>query len=65
MRLICENFAMLIKSAECEGKRLIFRDFDDVVYYTDEYFHENIAMAKLSDLVFDGYIRVKALHVKE
>ena len=63
MRIIYGNFAIAIKFAKCEGKRLVFEDLDGVSYYTDDYFADNIALCQLNDLVINGHIRVKELKV--
>ena len=67
MRVRCRdgNYAIEIKYAEVDGKRLLFKDFDNVWYYTNNFFHENIAEAKLSDLTIDGFVVVDVLNVKD
>ena len=67
MRVLCENdyYAISVEHAKINGKRLLFVTYSGARYFTDEYFHENIALAKLSDLVTNGYINVKELHVLE
>ena len=54
-----------IEYAKCDGKQLVFVTSTNVCYRTDDYFHENIAYSKLSDLVVDGYIIVDKLYLKE
>lgn len=63
MRIIYEDFALEIKCAWREGKRLILKDLDNVSYYTDDYYADNIAHCALSDLVVNGYLRVKGLRI--
>ena len=63
MRVICGNCVREIKWAEHNGKQLVLKDFDNVCYYTDDYYHENIALCALNDLAVNGYIRVKTLHL--
>lgn len=63
MRIIYEDFALGIKCAWRDKKRLIFKDLDDVRYCTEDYFAENIALGVLNDLVVNGYIRVKNLKI--
>ena len=67
MRVRCkdDNYVIAIKYAEVDGKRLLLKDFDNVWYYTNDFFHENIAEAKLSDLTIDGFVVVNTLHVKD
>lgn len=54
-----------IAYAKCDGSRLVFITSTDVCYQTDDYYHENIAYAKLSDLVLHGYIIVDRLYLKQ
>lgn len=65
MRVLCENdkYAISVEHAKIDGKRLVFITYSGARYFTDEYFHENIAFAKLNDLVVNGYIMVKELHI--
>lgn len=65
MRVLCENdnYAISVEHAKINGKRLLFITYSGERYFTDEYFHENIAFAKLNDLVVNGYIMVKELHI--
>lgn len=63
MRILYGDFAIAIKIAQCECKRLIFEDLDGVRYYTDDYFSDNIAYCRLNDLVVNGYIRVENLKI--
>ena len=65
MRIIYEDRIIAIKLAERVDKRLIFKDLDNVYYYTDDYYAENIAQCMLNDLLVNGYIRVKELLIKE
>lgn len=62
MRIMYGDHAVVIKSAERLGKKLMFRDYDDAYYETNEYYAENIAHCKLNDLVVNGYIRVRELY---
>jgi hypothetical protein len=62
MRVICEDFAIGIEWVRRNGKRLIFKAVDGSYYCTDDYFAENIAYCRLSDLVMDGYLKVKVLN---
>lgn len=61
MRVLCGDFAVEIVLAKCEGKRLSLKTFNGITLYTDDYYHENIALSALNDLVVDGYIRVNTL----
>lgn len=67
MRVLCMNkkCAIEIAYAKCDGKQLVFVTSTDVCYRTDDYYHENIAYSKLSDLVIHGYIVVEKLYLKE
>ena len=64
MRVLCGDFVVEVVLAKCEGKRLSFKTFNGITLYTDDYYHENIALGALSDLAFNGYIRVSALKEK-
>lgn len=57
--------AVEVEYAKCDGKQLVFITSTNVGYRTDDYYHENIAYSKLSDLVVDGYIMVDKLYLKE
>lgn len=57
--------AIGIEFAKCDGKQLVFITSANVCYRTDDYYHENIAYSKLSDLVIHGYIVVEKLYLKE
>ena len=57
--------AVEVAYAKCDGKRLVFITSENVGYQTEDYYHENIAYSKLSDLVVDGYIMVEKLYLKE
>lgn len=57
--------AVEVNYAKCDGKRLVFITSASVGYQTDEYYHENIAYSKLSDLVVHGYIIVDKLYLKK
>lgn len=63
MRVLYGDFAIEIKCAWRENKRLIFKDLDGVAYFTNDYFADNIALCALNDLVVNGYLRVKEMHV--
>lgn len=62
MRVMCEDFAIGIEWVRRDGKRLTFKAVDGSHYYTDDYYHENIAYCRLSDLVMDGYLKVRTLN---
>lgn len=62
MRVICEDFAIGIEWVRLNGKCLTFKAVDGSYYCTDNYFSENIAYCRLSDLVVNGYLRVKELN---
>lgn len=57
--------AIEIAYARCEGKKLVFVTAESVGFQTGDYYCENIAYSKLSDLVVDGYIMVEKLYLKE
>ncbi len=67
MRVVCmdKKCAIEIEFAKCDGKQLIFITSENVCCRTDDYYNENIAYSKLSDLVADGYIMVEKLYLKE
>lgn len=67
MRVRCKdgNYVIAIKYAKLDGKRLLLKDFDNVWYYTKDFFHENIAYAQLSDLTINGFLVVDVLNVKD
>ena len=64
MRVLCMNgkYAIEIECAKCYGSRLIFTTSNNIQYHTDDYYNENIAYSKLSDLVVNGYIFVEKLY---
>ena len=62
---MAKKCAIEIAYAKCEGKKLVFVTSESVGFQTDDYYHENIAYSKLSDLVVDGYIMVEKLYLKE
>lgn len=65
MNIIYGERVIAIKRAEHEGKRLILVDFDNNHYYTNEYFHENVAHGVLNDLATKGWYRVSELYAYE
>lgn len=62
---MAKKCAIEIAYARCEGKKLVFVTSENVGFQTDDYYHENIAYSKLSDLVVHGYIVVEKLYLKE
>lgn len=62
MRVVCEDFAIGIEWVRRNGKRLTFKALDGLYYCTNDYYAENIAHCALSDLVINGYLRVKELN---
>lgn len=60
-----EKCAVEIICANREGNKLVFITSANVSYQTDDYYNENIACSKLTDLVVDGYIVVEKLYLKE
>lgn len=65
MRVMFGNYVVAINEAICYGKQLVFKTCNGDYYHTDDYYHENIAVAVLNDLLTNGYIRVDILHLKE
>ena len=67
MRVLCRDMkcAVEVDYVKCDGNRLVFVTSASVGYQTDEYYHENIAYGKMSDLVIHGYIVVDKLCLKE
>lgn len=65
MRILCGDNVIAINEAMRDGKQLIFKAYDGVLFYAYDYRHENIALSALCDLAVNGYIRVTKLHVKE
>ena len=62
---MAKKCAIEIAYARCEGKKLVFVTSENVGFQTDDYYHENIAYSKLSDLVLHGYIIVEKLYLKQ
>lgn len=62
MRIIFGDCVTEISDAFRVKKQLIFRDYNDKYYHTDDYRFENHAQCALSDLAVNGYIRVENLH---
>lgn len=52
-----------VEYAGRNGKQLIFVTVANVVYRTDDYYSENIALCTLSDLAKNGYIFVNKLYL--
>lgn len=65
VRCIDGKYVIAVEYAECDGKALVFRDYNGKYYHTDDYYHENTALCTLSDLAKNGYILVERLHIKE
>ena len=65
MRILCRDNVIAINEAMRDGKQLVFKAYDGVLFNTDDYYHENIALSALCDLAVNGYIRVTKLHIKE
>lgn len=60
-----KNCVVSIEYAGLDGKQLIFATMANVVYHTDDYYSENIALCTLSDLAQNGYIFVNKLYLKK
>lgn len=62
MTILCDDFVVAIKSANCEDKRLFVKDFDNQCYYTNDFPDNFAAYNAMIKLAVEGYVRVRMLY---